>query len=124
VARNNAEVSAMHTNVLRIDVSYLGGTVVVTVQGEIDTETAPTFRVALDQIEAHNHAYINMANVRFIDSSGIKVLVAQAIRMQRNNGQLHIQNPSRVVRRIFTVLGLSDYFFEFESTTPLSAIAV
>ncbi len=114
----------MHTNVLRIDVSYLGGMVVVTVQGEIDMETAPTLRVALDQLDVHNHVYIDMANVRFIDSSGIKVLVTQTIRIHRNNGQLHIQNPSRVVRRIFTVAGLSEHFFEFEYTTPLSAIAV
>lgn len=114
----------MHTNVLRIDVSYFGEMVVVTVQGEIDMETAPTLRAALDQIEAHNHAYIDMARMRFIDSSGIKVLISQTIRMQRENGQLHIQNPSRVVRRIFTVAGLSDHFFEFDDTTPISGIAV
>ena len=114
----------MHTNVLRIDVSYFGATVVVTVQGEIDMETAPTLRAALDQIEAHNRASIDMAKVRFIDSSGIKVLIAQTLRMQRENGQLHIQNPSRVVHRIFTVAGLNDHFFEFEDTTPISGIAV
>ena len=115
----------MHADVLHIDVAYLGEMVVVTVQGDIDMETAPTLRVALDQIDAHNkQAYIDMANVRFIDSSGIKVLVAQTMRMRKKNGQLHIQNPSRVVRRIFTVAGLNDHFFEFENTTPLSAIAV
>ena len=55
----------MHTNVLRIDVSYLGGMVVVAVQGEIDMETAPTFRVALDQLEGPGHVCIDMAIVRF-----------------------------------------------------------
>ena len=114
----------MHADVLHIDVAYLGEMVVVTVQGDIDMETAPTLRVALDQIDGHNHAYVDMANVRFIDSSGIKVLVSQTMRMRKKNGQLHIQNPSRVVRRIVTVAGLNDHFFEFENTTPLSAIAV
>ena len=110
----------MHRNVLRIDVSYIDGTVVVTVHGEIDMETAATLRVALDQIEPHQHAYIDMQNVRFLDSSGIKVLIGQIDRMQQSNGELRIQNPSRVVRRIVNIAGLSQHLFESEGETPIA----
>ena len=115
---------SMHRNVLRIDVSYLDGTVVVTVHGEIYMETAATLRVALDQIEPYQHAYIDMANVRFIDSSGIKVLLAQTLRMHQGRGELQVQNPSRVVRRIVNIAGLSQHFFESDTAKPPPAIAV
>ncbi|MEY2582736.1 MAG: anti-sigma factor antagonist [Ilumatobacteraceae bacterium] len=114
----------MHTNVLRIDVSYIDGRAVVIVQGEIDMETAPTLRVALDQLEPHQSVYLDMANVRFIDSSGIKVLVSQTLRIRKAGGALHIRNPSRVVHRIVTIAGLSEHFFEPDDATPPQAIAV
>jgi len=107
----------MNANALQIDVSYLGGLAVVTVDGEIDIDTASKLRVALDQVDPQKHTYVDMANVRFMDSSGIKVLIAQAFRMSENHGQLHIQNPSKAVRRVITIVGLGDLFFETSSVS-------
>jgi anti-anti-sigma factor len=111
-------------NVLRIDVSYIDGLAVVMVHGDIDMGTAPTLRVALDQLDGHQHAYIDMANVRFLDSSGIKVLISQTIRMRATSGELHIRNPSRVVRRIVNISGLGDHFFEPDHAAHSTALAV
>lgn len=102
----------MYSDVLRIDISNLDEVTIVTVVGDIDMESAATLRVALNELEPDKDAYVDMANVRFIDSSGIKVLVGQTQRMIPNRARLQIQNPSRVVRRILTVAGLADHFLE------------
>ncbi|MEY2582084.1 MAG: anti-sigma factor antagonist [Ilumatobacteraceae bacterium] len=105
----------MSKNVLSIDLSYRDALAVVTVAGEVDTASAPSLRLALDQLEPDKHAYVDMADVGFLDSKGVNVLIHQALRMRRSHAELHIQNPSRVVRRVIEISGLSGQFFEFDS---------
>jgi anti-anti-sigma factor len=105
----------MRKHVLSIDVSHRSGVAVVVVKGEIDMESAPLLTVALEQQPSDKDAYIDMAEVRFIDSSGIAVLINQFARMRQHNCELHIQNPSRVVRRLLEIAGLSEHFVDFET---------
>jgi anti-anti-sigma factor len=115
----------LHTDILRIDVAYIDAVAVVTVQGDIDAETAPTLRVALEQLDPQQDVYVDMARVRFMDSSGVKVLVTQAKRIQANGElRLRIRNPSRVVRRIVELAALSEHFFEPEPAQSDLAAAV
>lgn len=110
----------MRKHVLSIDVSHREGVAVVFVKGEIDMESAPQLAVALEQQPSDKDAYIDMADVRFIDSSGIAVLINQLARMRQHKGELHIQNPSRVVRRVLEIAGLSEYFVDLETAEARS----
>jgi anti-anti-sigma factor len=110
----------MRKHVLGIDVSHRDGVAVVFVKGEIDMESAPLLAVALEQQLSDKDAYIDMADVRFIDSSGIAVLINQCVRMRQHNGKLHIQNPSRVVRRVLEIAGLSEHFLDFDTAEARS----
>ena len=100
----------LHSNILRVNVAYTDAMTVVVVEGEIDMETAPTLRVALDQLEPYQPVYIDMADVSFIDSRGIRVLVGHAARMHENGKGFHLRNPSPVVRKTIEIAGLSEQF--------------
>lgn len=110
----------MRKHLLSIDVSHREGVAVVFVKGEIDMESAPLLAVALEQQPSDKVAYLDMADVRFIDSSGIAVLINQLARMRQHNGELRVQNPSRVVRRLLEIAGLSEHFLEFETAEARS----
>lgn len=119
-ARRIRKSETMRKHLLSIDVSHREGVAVVFVKGEIDMESAPLLAVALEQQPSDKVAYLDMADVRFIDSSGIAVLINQLARMRQHNGDLRVQNPSRVVRRLIEIAGLSEHFLEFETAEARS----
>ena len=87
----------MRNDVLDVVVSYLGEQAQVIVRGQIDRESASTLRAVLDELEPDGDAVIDMAGVRYINSTGLTMLVAQAERMRQRDGELHIKNPSPAV---------------------------
>lgn len=81
------------------------GRPVVSLHGEIDLASAPAVRAAIEPLlgEHAEHMTIDLADVQFLDSSGLAVLVAVAERID----ELQLLNPSEIVGRIIEVTGLS-----------------
>jgi anti-anti-sigma factor len=79
-------------------VSYLGEHALLIVRGQIDRDSVSTLRAVLDDLDLHQEAIIDMADVRFINSSGLTMLIAQAVRMRERDGVLRIRNASPAVR--------------------------
>ena len=84
----------MRCEAVSVDISDVNGSFVVDVAGELDAVSAPTLLAVLNSIPANRHASIDMANVRFMDSSGLSVLAVQSARMMKAGGSLHVCNPS------------------------------
>ena len=81
---------------------------VVRVAGEIDIATVPSLRAALDlACDQARRIVVNMADVEFIDASGISALVLAAIRAREGSGELIVQKPSRFVRKVLDILSLN-----------------
>jgi anti-anti-sigma factor len=75
---------------------------VVRVAGEIDIATAPTLRATLDlACEQARRIVVDMADVAFIDASGVAALVIAASRA----GELTVI-PSPFVRKVLAILSL------------------
>jgi len=91
---------------LDVDVAHIDGSVVVVVQGEVDVATAPTLFRALQDLRAGSHVLVDMGNVGFIDSSGLRVLAAQALRMIDAGGSLHLSQASSALRRVLVITSL------------------
>lgn len=85
-----------------IDVTHVNGRVVVAVSGEIDLDTAPVLQTTLEALEATNHIVIDCANVEFIDSTGLAVLLRQSSRAKESGGALFLRRPSPPVERLVT----------------------
>jgi anti-sigma B factor antagonist len=53
---------------------------------------------------------IDLAGVSFIDSAGLRVLIALSNRVRSEGGTLVVNNPSRSVRRLLSITELSGLF--------------
>jgi anti-sigma B factor antagonist len=86
--------------------------VVVRVWGEVDIQTSPILDSHLQQVLGDGVASIvvDLAEVTFLDSTGLSVLVAGLKRCQEAGGTLQVVSPRPHVRRIFEVTGLTDAF--------------
>ncbi|MEO7369923.1 MAG: STAS domain-containing protein [Ilumatobacteraceae bacterium] len=96
---------------IRVDVSEAGGVVVLVVDGEIDIANAPLMRAALEGLDPTEVVLMDLADVRFMDSSGLDVLVDQSTRMRQAGGHLKIRNPSVAVRRVVEITGFQQLLF-------------
>jgi anti-anti-sigma factor len=90
----------------------LDGDVTLCVVGEIDMATADEFADRLHTLiaAAHSPAFVDLSEVRFLDSSGINAL-AGAARIAAGAGvNLVLLAPSAPVRRALTLSGLARAF--------------
>jgi anti-sigma B factor antagonist len=102
----------MHDSALKIDLSQVNGSAFLIVEGEIDAESVVEFRAVLDSLRPDNTVVVDMAGVRFMDSTGINALVDRTLRIEGTGGSLHITNPSRSVQRIVEITGLAHMFYK------------
>lgn len=87
-----------------VEVSDDKGRTVIVLRGEIDMMSVETIR---DAIEPHlgprQAIVIDLSGVEFVDSSLMKVLAHARTRVTAE-GNVIIRNPSRVARRVLTLL--------------------
>lgn len=97
---------------LAIATRTVGDYVVVEVGGEIDVYTAPQLReslVALSERGQHK-IVVDMANVEFLDSTGLGVLVGALKRAKAREGQLRLVSSQERILKIFRITGLEKVF--------------
>ena len=83
--------------------------VVVAVAGELDLDTTPQLRhVLLDLVRAQGETAIvlDVAELTFLDSSALGVLVTVVRDLEAMKGRLVVRSPSNAVRRVFEITGL------------------
>ena len=88
----------LHNNVLYISL-----------EGELDHHTAEYTRNNLDSIMTETVAgqiIIDLAKLRFMDSTGVGVLIGRYKKMKDKNVPIYISNPSNQAERIFKMTGL------------------
>jgi len=78
--------------------------------GELDLASAPTLEVALEgPIEQGGLIGLDVAELTFMDSTGIKVLV-HARRLLGERGRVVLFEPTCAVRRVIEICGLHEMF--------------
>jgi anti-sigma B factor antagonist len=85
--------------------------VALVLSGELDVSTAPRLR---DQIQLLIESgairfTCDIAGLRYLDSSGLSVLLMAHKRLEKLGGTLILQSPVPNVRRLFEVTGIDDY---------------
>jgi anti-sigma B factor antagonist len=105
------------------------GTVLLEVDGEIDTATAPRLQAgldeALDTADAEgSRVVVDLTGVTFLASSGLAVLIGGARRVTALGGRLRLVAASRSVTRPLQVTGADALFDTFDDVaSALSAEA-
>jgi len=85
-----------------------GAARVVAASGEVDLATAPRLRAAIDEaIEGGSgRVVIDLAEVTFMDSTGLVALVGALRRLTAAGRELHVTCPAGPVRRLFELTRL------------------
>ena len=93
---------------LRITAAAEEGSQVLCLAGEIDMASAPELQracmAAVD--EGAKRVVLDTAEVTFIDSTGLGVIIALQKRLRAEGGETFIRSPSSVVRRLIDVTSL------------------
>lgn len=79
--------------------------------GELDPATAPELEARIAELAtdpAVTSVVIDLAGVTFLDSSGLRVLVAGRESLRIRSAGLILRDPSRNIRRVLEVSGLTE----------------
>jgi len=84
----------------------------VAARGEVDVRTAPELARALDALidQGARLIVLDASDVEFLDSSGLRVIVATGIRLSNGGGRLLIEGMSGAVQRVLEVSGLIEQY--------------
>ena len=76
--------------------------------GELDLAGAPRLTEALlDFASSEGDVYLDLTEISFLDSSGLRVILALA--RSRGDGTLVLLDPSPAIRRILEVVGIDEH---------------
>ena len=99
---------------------------VVAATGELDLETASQLgHQALHALqEVSPHLVLDLHEVSFMDSTGLKVLLAAHRRAELAGGSVVLLAPTRSVSRILELTGLDQTFAVVQDVADLPPVAV
>jgi anti-sigma B factor antagonist len=93
---------------LNINKAKEGSKLNITVEGRLDTTTAPELEAVIkDEINGVTELVIDLDKLEYISSAGLRVLLA-AQKIMMKQGQMVVTNPNDVIKEIFEVTGFSD----------------
>ncbi len=79
--------------------------VVVRVQGEVDTATAPRMGQMIDdQLSRGRPVVLNLSEVDFMDLHGLAVLMRANRRARADGGSFALERPAHCVMRLFELV--------------------
>ena len=97
-------------------VSQMDGCAVVRAGGEIDARTVHGFHDAVTEAAGlASHVVIDLADVTFVDSSGLGALIVARKSARDAGGSMSLISPPPVVRRLLGSTQLHDVFAIYES---------
>lgn len=85
---------------------------VVKLVGELDPSTAPRLCKELVDLadEGVPNVTLDLAELTFIDSTGLRVLISAQERLRDMGGDLAVHSPTSTAMRLFAITGMGDAF--------------
>ena len=95
---------------MKINNQKEGTTLTMAIEGRIDTQTAPELEAAVkDSIEGIEHLVLDFAQVAYISSAGLRVVLAAQNWMDAKQGTMVIRNAAKVIVNVFKVTGFDTF---------------
>lgn len=88
------------------------GVTIFTLEGRVDSEGAVDMDLALQTAvtEGKIKIVLEMSDVRYINSAGLRTLADILTQVQENQGQLYLVNLNPKVNRVFQIIGFDKFF--------------
>jgi anti-sigma B factor antagonist len=95
-----------------IDVDATAEATVLTVHGEIDMDTIDQLTAALSTVVPTAHVLVDLADVSYMDSGGLRSLLTAKTEIERQGGNLRVTTASAIVDRLIEIAGVADLLYE------------
>lgn len=97
--------------------SEKNGITVITLKGRIDSEGAVDLDLALHTAtsEGKNKMILDMAEVRYLNSAGLRTLADVLTITRDEGGDLRLASLNPKVQRVFQIIGFDKFFNIYES---------
>ena len=93
---------------MTIEIKVNGDTTTLAVAGRLDTTTAPTLDKTInEEIQTPKHLILDIKDVSYISSAGLRVLLGAQKKMQRI-GSMTVRNVCPEVMEVFEMTGFAD----------------
>jgi anti-anti-sigma factor len=93
-----------------LDVDEGDDVVTVRVSGEIDLDTNSEFGQALTGVPAVLRVDVDLGEVSYMDSAGLRSLLTARADVEQRGGRLRVVKASAIVSRLFEIAGVADLF--------------
>jgi anti-sigma B factor antagonist len=89
-------------------VSHVNGVTVVALSGELDAAAYDDVDVQIERIDAAapDAFALDLRGLRFMDSSGVRIVIRQRERVANRGGRFAVVRGSELVDRLFNLVGL------------------
>jgi anti-anti-sigma factor len=100
---------------MEITLTKANDTVVLQLEGRLDTNTSTSFEAKLlDLIDTNeNKIVVDFTNLDFISSSGLRVLLMAGKKLKTTNGKLGLCSLQDHIKEVFDVAGFTMLFSMF-----------
>jgi anti-anti-sigma factor len=97
---------------LLVEVTREGDGALVRIEGEVEFATAPRLRATLLDLaqEAAVPVVLDLAEVSFLDSAGISLLIQAKKRLANAGSDLVLRAPQPNIRRVLEISGVTELF--------------
>jgi len=102
-----------------------GDVVIVKLSGRLDSSTAQGAEENFAEVLASGvlHLAIDMSNLEYISSAGLRVLLVVAKKVQQANGRVVLFGVVRNVREVFSISGFDKIFsIQVDSASAVAAL--
>lgn len=95
----------------------IGATTVVRLSGSLDSSTSEDTAATLDALieDGHAHLLVNLRDVVFVSSAGLRVLLIIAKRLTGPDKSLKISDLNQAVSEVFDISGFRSILSVFET---------
>lgn len=95
-----------------VDATGSDGAVTARLVGELDLVTVPTFEQRLESLrqQGTRRLTLDLAELSFIDSTGLSALVGALKRYRADGGDIVLRSPTRATTKVLEISGLSQVF--------------
>ncbi|MDQ1379709.1 MAG: anti-sigma factor antagonist [Actinomycetota bacterium] len=107
---HDLDQTAGGAQLLRWSIATAADTVTVELEGELDLANCESLRAILREITSRKPArvVVNLAQLSFLDSSGIRCLIGVAQDTARTETTFVVSQPQAAVRRVMEVCGVDE----------------
>ena len=105
---------------LEVESLLIQGEAVLRLRGELDMDSASLFAEAARLVLAHEipTLVLDLSDLTFIDSTGLREFVVAFKRQRENGGDLVLRAPTEQVGRVLDIVGLSEMLTIAQAAAP------